>query len=244
VEREKSKVHYVPSKVQTDTISNGNKSYSVTTFSKVYTIPTAMFVDTIPDNHATTFNSELDNALLIVDNKIRNVNDKMTNSIYLKKHLNPEDINAISILKGKPAIKSYGQKGKNGVIEIYTKDFMKKHPAQFKKDSIPSGKILHPDPSSITAESKAGIVIGHHLKNDPIYVIDNKIEDSNYLKQQLSPSDIQSIFVLKDRKAIEKYGVNAKDGVIEIYTKDFAKKHPEQFQKDTVLQPKKNFYDK
>ncbi len=37
------------------------------------------------------------------------------------KNVSPEDIKSISVLKDGAAEKQYGEKGKNGVVEIYTK---------------------------------------------------------------------------------------------------------------------------
>ena len=39
----------------------------------------------------------------------------------MKKDLNPNEIESINVLKGEAAIKKYGDKGKDGVIEITTK---------------------------------------------------------------------------------------------------------------------------
>jgi TonB-dependent SusC/RagA subfamily outer membrane receptor len=211
----KVKVHFTPPKIQTHTISNGNKPNTVTTFNKAYSIPTAMFVDTVPGNDslAATLNPELDKALLIIDNKMRGIYDKVTNSAYLEKHFNPEDLSTISILKGKSAIEKYGEKGENGVIEIYTKNFVKKHPK------------WHPDTSATTAESKAGIIIDDRpIKSNPIYIVDGHVADSGFINQ-LKGKDIRSISVLKGTKAVSVYGKKAKDGAIIITTKEHAKKH-------------------
>ncbi|MEX0291134.1 MAG: M56 family metallopeptidase [Flavobacteriaceae bacterium] len=53
---------------------------------------------------------------------------------------------------------------------------------------------------------------------DPLYLIDGK-EASKDEVMELSPKQIESMNVYKDKKAIEKYGKKAKDGVIEIRTK-------------------------
>jgi len=37
------------------------------------------------------------------------------------KAIKPEDIDSINVLKDKSALDKYGEKGKNGVIEIYSK---------------------------------------------------------------------------------------------------------------------------
>ena len=56
----------------------------------------------------------------------------------------------------------------------------------------------------------------HHA---PLYFVDGKetTEKSIYL---LSPSTIERIVVLKNKKAISKYGLKGKFGVIEIYLKN------------------------
>lgn len=54
--------------------------------------------------------------------------------------------------------------------------------------------------------------------SEPLYYIDGK-KVSGKDVQKISPSDIESMNVLKGETAIEKYGKKAKDGVIEITTK-------------------------
>ncbi|TKC00744.1 M56 family metallopeptidase [Pedobacter cryophilus] len=60
--------------------------------------------------------SSSNNALFIVDG-LEYKGDKNN----LKKDLNPNEIESINVLKGEAAIKKYGDKGKDGVIEITTK---------------------------------------------------------------------------------------------------------------------------
>lgn len=55
----------------------------------------------------------------------------------------------------------------------------------------------------------------------PLYVIDREIEKSKKM-EQLNPSDIARINVLKGTAAIEKYGQQGANGVIEVTTKDAA----------------------
>src|SRR5699024_3094166 len=49
--------------------------------------------------------------------------------------LNPADIASISVNKRKSAFLKYGEAAKNGVVKIYTKDFVKNHPEEYKKDT-------------------------------------------------------------------------------------------------------------
>lgn len=57
-----------------------------------------------------------------------------------------------------------------------------------------------------------------NAKTKPIYIIDGK-ETTEEIIRDLKPEDVDSIIVLKDKNAIEKYGEKAKGGVIEIYLK-------------------------
>ena len=65
-----------------------------------------------PQTLAEKFGTE--KPLFIVDNVI------MDNDFDLKS-INPEDIDAINVVKNETSIKNYGDKGKNGVVIIFTK---------------------------------------------------------------------------------------------------------------------------
>ncbi len=64
--------------------------------------------------------STTEQPLFVIDDEImdRSVNDPMT-------ELNPNDIEYINVIKGEAAKEKYGDKGANGVVEIYTKGFKK-----------------------------------------------------------------------------------------------------------------------
>jgi N-acetylmuramoyl-L-alanine amidase len=56
---------------------------------------------------------------------------KVYGRIIIKKidaEFSPDDIESIAVLKGPTAISKYGEQGKYGVIEIYTKNYITKHP--------------------------------------------------------------------------------------------------------------------
>ncbi|MFV8343037.1 hypothetical protein [Flavobacterium sp. XS2P39] len=57
-----------------------------------------------------------------------------------------------------------------------------------------------------------------NTKNRPLYIVDGK-EETEEIISDLKPEDVDSITVLKDKSAIEKYGQKGKDGVIEIFLK-------------------------
>lgn len=65
--------------------------------------------------------------------------------------------------------------------------------------------------------NKEALVLNSFNKNPaPLYVLDGAVVNRI---DTLSPSSIAEINVLKDQKAIEKYGQKGKQGVIEIITK-------------------------
>ncbi|MDO1499906.1 M56 family metallopeptidase [Winogradskyella maritima] len=75
----------------------------------------------------------------------------------------------------------------------------------------------------------------YHINNDPkfivrsggsepLYIVDGKIIKKKDLKD-IDHMLIDHVNVIKDKKATEKYGVKAKNGVVEIFTKDH---HPER----------------
>ncbi len=56
-------------------------------------------------------------------------------------------------------------------------------------------------------------------KNQPLYIIDGKAQETSSSIKNLDPNEIESISVLKGKAAIKKYGDKGENGVIEIITK-------------------------
>ncbi|WP_299113108.1 M56 family metallopeptidase [uncultured Winogradskyella sp.] len=67
-------------------------------------------------------------------------------------------------------------------------------------------------------DTKNKIFISDEDGKNPLFIIDDK-EVSKDEISDLDPDDIESVTVLKDKSAIEKYGDKAKDGVVIIKTK-------------------------
>lgn len=109
------------------------------------------------------------------------------------KSIPSSNIQSINVLKGKIAIKKYGAKGKDGVIEITTKNkniyATKNDSSNF--DKISKGTLFFVEGKEVSQDK---------MKNIPQY-------------------NIQSINVLKGDSAEKKYGVKGRNGVIEIITK-------------------------
>ena len=109
------------------------------------------------------------------------------------KSIPSSNIQSINVLKGKIAIKKYGAKGKDGVIEITTKN---KNIYATKNDSSNFDKI----------------------SKGTLFFVDGKEVSQDKMKN-IPPYNIQSINVLKGDSTEKKYGVKGRNGVIEIITK-------------------------
>ena len=121
------------------------------------------------------------------------LDEKEINAAAMKE-LDANAIKAINVWKDENAISKYGEKGKNGVIEIKTKTKT--------KQSISNEKTLIKD----------------NNKTNPFYYINNK-EATREEVNKIAPDKIESINVLKGDNAIKKYGEKGKDGVVEISLK-------------------------
>lgn len=98
----------------------------------------------------------------------------------------------MNVLKGESAIAKYGEKGKNGVIEITN------------KNGEVSNVIIKTSNNGDQAE--------------PLYYVDGK-EISKGDMNNISPNTISSVNVLKGASAAKKYGEKGKEGVVEINLK-------------------------
>lgn len=56
-------------------------------------------------------------------------------------------------------------------------------------------------------------------ENQPLYVIDGKLQKDGSTLKALDPNNIESVTVLKDKHAIDQYGEAGKNGVIQVTTK-------------------------
>ena len=155
--------------------------------------------------------------------------------------IEPENIESISVLKDVQAKILYGDKGKNGVIIITTKDAAKAKidDAVVLVDGVPyDGDINDIAPETIESMEvlkgeNATRIYGVAAKNGAISIKLKGSADFNgkspliFLDGEkytgdmgdIDPENIQSIDVLKDASAIEAYGEEGKEGVILITTK-------------------------
>lgn len=132
-----------------------------------------------------------DSKLLLKDGILIIVNEKEMPAGFDVNSINPEQIATIDVLKGDGAVQRYGEKGKNGVIEIRLKEGA-------------SQKITIKTTSPATK---------------PLYVVNGKIVAAEEIKN-INPKSILKVDVLKSENAIKIYGETAKDGVVIITTKE------------------------
>lgn len=122
------------------------------------------------------------------------VNGEVVKDAFDISNYAPESIGSINIIKGEAAIKKYGDKAKEGAIEITLKEGRKI-----------DGKVI--------MLNKSG------GKEAPLVVMDGKVMPDNFDLNTIKGETISSITVLKDKSAVEKYGERAKNGVIEVTLK-------------------------
>lgn len=109
-----------------------------------------------------------------------------------------QDIESISVLKNESAVKRFGEAGKNGVVMIQLKA---------KSNFIP-------------APAKPTAPLAPNSPEKPLIFVDDKQMSADFDYKTIDPNTIKSMEVFKDKDATKKFGEDAKDGVIKIYTKN------------------------
>lgn len=160
-------------------------------------------------------------------------------------NIDPNSIEQITVLKDGNATNKYGKEGKNGVIEIITKEKIEKNgfstkgyklkaPKQDKKPVI-EVHGFRAESLSINSDQKKVIFNSKNIDQEKILVIvDGK--KTKTAVEDLNPDSIESINVLKDKSAEDKYGKEGKNGVIEITTKEKAAINKSQTVKNRTVQ--------
>lgn len=125
------------------------------------------------------------------------VDGKTISSEYFKS-LNPNAIESMSVLKGESAIEAYGEKGKNGVIIIKTKQL--KNLLKTQNNTNDGNQIPNED--------------------NYLYILDGKEISKSELIKVYSIETVSSLKVLKGKEAKEKYGEKGINGVVEVISKN------------------------
>ena len=129
--------------------------------------------------------------------------------------LNPDFIGKVEVWTPENAVKEFGEKGKNGVVEITSKE-----PVTIGSTADGSVKVQYIALDGSMESSEVP---------QPLYVIDGQVMPEDYNLNTIDPEDIESISVLKDGKQTEVYGERAKDGVICITLKKKEEEKPVRF---------------
>jgi len=131
--------------------------------------------------------------------------------------LSPNDIESITVLKGKEAVKLYGDEGANGVLLITTK-----------KSKTPASGAMTTGPVMIRLSDSTAA--------KPLFYLDG-VEISPEQMKAINPSDIESINVLRGEGAIGKYGEKGRNGVVLIQSKKKGQSLPRE---QTLILDSKN----
>jgi hypothetical protein len=159
------------------------------------------------------FEKQAEKVKIILDNAGANPNN---NPIYLIDGqvqgddfdincLNPNFIGKVVVWTPENAEKEFGEKGKNGVVEITSKK-----PVTIDSTADGSVKVQYIGADGSVESSEVP---------QPLYVIDGQVMPDDYNLNSINTEDIESINVLKDGKQTEIYGERAKDGVVSITLK-------------------------
>lgn len=157
--------------------------------------------------------------------------------------LSAKDGVKFTVYNDSTGIKKYGQKAKDGVIELITKKNsdkedlkevvvmgalssskqkstdVKKSDKEDLKEVVVTGSLSPiKESSGVQVKEIALVDTTKPIKPQPLIVINGKVVDSLELRT-LEPYDIERMSILMEDTAIAKYGNKAKNGVIEITTK-------------------------
>ncbi|MDR1861318.1 MAG: TonB-dependent receptor plug domain-containing protein [Bacteroidales bacterium] len=153
-----------------------------------------------PGTATTTHNAADKEALIII-------NGKEATSAELSA-LSADDIESITVLKDADAIKKYGSKATNGVVEVTTKSAAKKAPAD--------NKTAKAEAQNDTTFTYPLIILDNKL-----LLLDNKEVTSDIL-MAVGEANLEAFTILKGDEATKKYGDKGTNGAIEISSKDAA----------------------
>ncbi len=148
--------------------------------------------------------------------------DGVEQDSFSSSEVNPATIKTVKVLKGEDAVEKYGKRAESGVVEIELKS-----EEELKATTIPSNTSSEPVTlrmSKIEFKERKPLSVRDVGSADPdapkpLYIVNGKEMDKDFDVNSIAVDAIKSITVLKDDKAIEKYGEKASKGVIEIITK-------------------------
>ena len=126
--------------------------------------------------------------------------------------LNPECIESVSVIGAEKAIKIYGEKAKDGVMDIKLYSEKKFAPRKIEIEGINKTRL-----DALNSGAKSwGATFRSADGGKPLVIIDGKEATGDDPLANISPDRIRSISVLKDKTALAAYGDKGKNGVIEV----------------------------
>ena len=126
--------------------------------------------------------------------------------------LNPERIESVSVIGPEKAIKIYGEKAKDGVMDIKLYSEKKFTPRKIEIEGINKTRL-----DALNSGAKSwGATFRSADGGKPLVIIDGKEATGDDPLANISPDRIRSISVLKDKTALAAYGDKGKNGVIEV----------------------------
>ena len=126
--------------------------------------------------------------------------------------LNPECIESVSVIGPEKAIKIYGEKAKDGVMDIKLYSEKKFVPRKIEIEGINKTRL-----DALNSGAKSwGATFRSADGGKPLVIIDGKEATGDDPLANISPDRIRSISVLKDKTALAAYGDKGKNGVIEV----------------------------
>ena len=151
-----------------------------------------------------------DNPLYVIDGK------KYTSDEFNLIRIKSDDIESIEILSWHVAEKHYGEDAVNGAIIIKTKKtHIYANSVTFSQSDDPM--VIVDDIINMTEES---VSVSHSQSDVPMFIVDGKkYKPGEFNTKELDPKNIETMEVLHRKDATDKYGEDAKNGVVIIKTK-------------------------
>lgn len=188
-------------------------------------------ISTTKTNSKTTTHTFNGQYVHIVDGKV------VTAETFSKANNNKDK--ELTIVQNSNYAKELGHEGKDGVFILTSKvdsalvKFIDEVKSNDNQTFVVNGKKVSHEEASIFLKNNKNakttilndviVIESNEIKqaqsNKPLYIVNGKeISETHF--RTIQPNDIESINVLKDKKAIDKYGEKGKEGVLEIQLKD------------------------
>ena len=163
--------------------------------------------------------------LYVIDGEVQSI------GVTINTIIKPERIESICVIKGKSGETLYGEKGKNGVVEITSRKPLVVLDSVVQSVNVNIENVVKPENIervNVITNTDATTKYGQAGKNGvveittktPLYIVDAVEQPlGKKVLKELNPADIESVSVLKDESAKSAYGEKGKNGVIIIVTK-------------------------